>query len=1342
MADPLETLLRECTVRVTGGPMPGAGFFVAPGKVLTCVHVIGDSAALVVRWERDSRPVLEVPVSGRAAVLADRGRPIPALDRDYPDVAVLEVDGLSDHPCVEIDREWPSSEDTFLVFGYPVEGGAVQLTPARLTYRATHGVAPTAYLDLASDTIKPGMSGAAVLNLRTGAVCGVVVASKHPAHPDGALAIPWSAIAADLSEVLDANRVFHLSSRRWDEASAGMPGHKGKFNVYLRALIDWLGRDPWPADLRFGGPVLTPDAIERKLRITAAGADQNRDFDADNLTGRCQRLVILGGPGSGKTWLAKRTARRCAEDALKALAAGKSVDEVELPLYTTCSSLFAAGGDVWEAAVTSALHQLGNLGGSHISAALVESFTKRNKQTVLVIDSLDEAHGSDLRLRQVDTLPWRIVLTSRPASWNNQLVIDEANPSHRIGELQPLRYPDDVESFIRSWYAGHPGWGNDLAGQIARRPDLQQTATVPLILALYCLLGGKEPLPDAKRDLYKRVLKRMLTGRWRGSDDNQPDVDTCLRALRAWAWAGATSHPISRVGTWADDIPTERAQLSAADQDAVDNVAAPLGFPDIDTGKILRRFVHRSIREYLVAEHVAMFPVDQAIEALLSQLWYDPDWEYAAPAAIAMSPERDQLLRGLICRAARSDYVPADLSVIDAGWEFRRLLARVASESSDADWPELAPLINRAREDLARSARVDDLSAARWATSNREARAALLGLLADETDSSEATELADGLVKLGATADDKSQALNSLVRLFRVEEYGREAVGLLRAIRQLAATAEEKKSVREALLGMLSDETKIWRTEWLVDCLVDLDPTAENQSHARAALLALLSAGPHESIVGSLVRLAPTTEDKRQAREALLRLFVSHTDSSASETIVGRFIQLDPTTEDKQQARDALLRRIGEINMGEWPAAQLLSMLVQLAPTQEERRQTRDAVLRLLDIQDIRSPANLADVFLQLEPTTGDKQQARAALQRLLSDGALTAEQFTDRLLQLDPTTDETQQARAALLRSLANERYGWFADSLVRKLIILDPTAEEIGQARGAVLRLLPTGSRSAARSLVDALLKLDPTTEEKQRARGSLLALLTAESDADEATGLARRLLQLDPAEVDMSQAREAMLRLLPRWQDGEVAEASVAMLALLTPTVHDKRQIRAVILGSLSATDDQGAATRLVQGLLQLGPTIEDKHQARHALCRLLEAATNERSLSWVVDLLTTLDLTEEERIQERSALLRVLANELDAYAAARLVNRLVMLELTGDATRAARELVLRSLAADKNGYAARELMGAFVHLNPDISHLSTWHAWAAPPTAELLIAARRNSTTTAWLTALPILSASSA
>src|SRR5262249_17310192 len=52
----------------------------------------------------------------------------------------------------------------------------------------------------------------------TGAVCGVVVASKNAARPDGALAIHWSAVTEDIGEVLAANRDFQLTDLRWQEA--------------------------------------------------------------------------------------------------------------------------------------------------------------------------------------------------------------------------------------------------------------------------------------------------------------------------------------------------------------------------------------------------------------------------------------------------------------------------------------------------------------------------------------------------------------------------------------------------------------------------------------------------------------------------------------------------------------------------------------------------------------------------------------------------------------------------------------------------------------------------------------------------------------------------------------------------------------------------------------------------------------------------------------------------------------------------------------------------------------------------------------------------------------------
>jgi hypothetical protein len=216
------------------------------------------------------------------------------------------------------------------------------------------------------------------------------------------------------------------------------PADQREVTVYLATLIRWLNTDPWPQGTQPAGPTLTPAAIERKLRIADSGdGDGERDLDADDLARQCARLVVLGGPGSGKTWQARRTARLCAEVALNELAAGALPDEVELPLYITCARLSAAPSSdgIRRAVVASALGQLPDLGGSRVIEALRVLFEDRNDApTLLVADSLDEARGADDRIRQADTLPaaWRIVLTSRPASWNRQLAIDNY-PSRQVG---------------------------------------------------------------------------------------------------------------------------------------------------------------------------------------------------------------------------------------------------------------------------------------------------------------------------------------------------------------------------------------------------------------------------------------------------------------------------------------------------------------------------------------------------------------------------------------------------------------------------------------------------------------------------------------------------------------------------------------------------------------------------------------------------------------------------------------------------------------------------------------------------------------------------------------------
>jgi hypothetical protein len=1002
------------------------------------------------------------------------------------------------------------------------------------------------------------------------------------------------------------------------------PAQRGDVAVYLRVLIDWLSTDPWPR--RFDAPVLTPAMIERKLRVVSGNGANGGSHDADELTNRCRRLVILGGPGSGKTWLARRTARRCAEDALEALAAGRSLDEIDLPLYTTCSRLFSASGDIRLAVVSSALDQLGDLGGSRISAAVCAFFTERNLPTLLVIDSLDEARGAEERLRQADTLPWRIILTSRPNAWNDQLSIDGRNDYHRVSELRPLRYPDDVEPFIECWFTHRPQLGSNLVAQIAQRPDLQQAATVPLILTFYCIVGGSAALPKLRRDLYIKVLRRMLTGGWRGRHGNEADMRACLETLRTWAWSGASCDPTSGVGTWIDEFLVGRVALGT-EGDAVDHVAGPIGPVDIDTEKTLRRFAHRSLREHLVAEHVASRSVHEAAEILLPHLWYDRDWEYSAPAALAMHPEHDRLLRELVCRAARTDQMPVDFSVIDAGGEFLRFLARIASESEEADWsPELAEMIGDARVKLARAGYIADVGgAAGWASWNRQARTALLARLARATDGSVVARVATGVVQLAPTRAEQIRTRETLVRLLASQSDGRVASAF-------------------------------------VDCVLQFVPTMEDKQWARHAFLQLL-AHPYSSFVAgqyvrAVVRLSLTTQEKRQSSEALLALLIGQRDDLTAWAVVNGVVELASSADDRRKAGDSLLELLDE-GTPSHVADKLVFGVVQLLSTLEDRRHARAAMLALLGSEtDGRKAAKLADGVIQLDPTPEDQRHARAALLALLVgevDG-WTAAKLADGVIQLDPTPEDQRHARAALLPLLASEANGVVAGTLVHAVIKLVGTPHEQHQVRVALLGILDCHTNApVATAIATGVTELDLTAEDKRQARDKLLALLDRQTHGQIAGQLASGAFRLAATAEDERQSNNALFSWLAGRTEGLTADLIVDSM-IQPDSISIGRHEHPQESNTTTLVIRHIEAFHLVFSVVDFAIRVQEQDQARHALLVLLDCQTDGFVASAIADGVLLLDPTAEDRRQVREALVAFLGCQSESSVVTKLANTL--------------------------------------------------------------------------------------
>ena len=1173
-------------------------------------------------------------------------------------------------------------------------------------------------------------------------------------------------------EAADAGRFAALMSelgRVLDRLPPG-PADERQVTVYLAALIRWLDTDPWPSDTRFAGPALTPAAIERKLRIVSDNGQVEQDLDADDLARQCIRLVIVGGPGSGKTWLARRTARLCAEAALDRLAAGALTDEVELPLYTTCARLSAAppADDIRGAIVASALGQLPDLGGSRIIEALRMLFRERNAPTLLVADSLDEARGADDRIRQADTLPpaWRIMLTSRPASWNRQLAISRDDPYRRTGILRPLRYPDDVEPFITDWYRERPAWAVDLAGQLRERPALWQAATVPLILAFYCIIGGDHPLPSRRADLYAKVIRRMLTGRWRGGGDRDPDLDACLETLRGWAWSAATSDHQSGVGSWADEFPTPRIRTSQDDRDALDHVAPPLGPPDPDTGMTQRRFVHRSLQEHLVAEHVAMrMSAEEAASELLNHIWYDPNWEYSAPATVAMHPRRDQLLRELICRAAGTDHVPADISVIDAQGEFRGFLARIASETSEADWPHrTAEIIGQARVELARSARIYDLGGAEsWATSNQQARQALLGLLSAETYGPSSAWLAFGIAQLNPTPEERRQVRETLLGLLASDQSWGFAA-LLDTMVQLAPTAEDQRQARKALLGLLGETSK-WNAADVVRAVIRLHATAEDKREAREALLGKLSddfdyltAG---TLVDAVVALASTAEDMRESRTALLEMLAHETDDLGAEHLVRGAIQLAPAAADKRHVREALFRLLSGQDGGGWisrqasgwMAADLVDGIVQLALTAGEKRHARETLRGLLTVHVTGTMAatvvaNLVSGMCQLGLAAEDKREARDAVLKALAHetDAEVAAELGELICRLEPTPAEKRRAREALLTSLEHENGAGFPDQLAGLLIQLDPSAADKRQASAALLRLLT--DRVGGWLVVDLpgrIAQLASAPDDKRQAREALIALLANPAYSAVAIHLAGGLIQLHPTAADMLRAREGLLGSLLSPIGILHAGQLVGALNQLDLTAPEKLRARETLLAHLAhlarwAYNPGAEMAQIVAAIAQLDPTAEDKRLARGVLLGDLAgqrfiSGTQVRQL---VDLVVELSPTAQEKSQVCGRLLEMLAERPGGLDTPReLMGGVAVLAATAEDKRHVREVLSGLLARETSSWIGKALADGLTRLEPAVSDLNTWHAWPMAPPGELLAAARQNSTLREWLAALPSL-----
>lgn len=641
--------VRNCTVRIVQTDGGGSGFFIAPRLIATCAHVLFDG----------DRPVpSQLTLSGRTVDVDFRG----VLRAVADDVALISTSTPRDD-FLPVDADLQVG-DRIYAWGFPDdyrEGDSVTVEYEGPT-RTEHPL-----LKLKGGQIRPGMSGAPLVNQRTGRVCGMISRTRDRRSALGGRGIPATTLQS-LVPTLEARRgVGSAVGYGWRQMSSRLALVRDELRTRKVSGSTRLTLD----DLLRPGGILMP------FRAQALGALDHATFDpaAESADTAVRPVLVLAPPGAGKSTFAYtifvRLAQTFIDDPDNQAGGHKVPFFIDLRDYREAANQPGFGSLTWlrerldEVVGTSGLFRWSRISDTAEGGISADAF--------IILDSLDEL----LSGRAVSRMT---AILDRPMFRRANVICCRTQFYDRyLATVGPFGNSDAVElvlpenasinRYVVSYYSVcFPEMADGLAGRFRQRlessPELASVCRVPLRLnmALDLLSPGTDDIP-ADSDLlglYHAYLTGLLHAE-AGKHGSVLMAEQKIRVLEELAWhfydegnMGSTDAPpftdMEFDRFMAQHLPersfNDRSRI--AEDLRTHSVLKVDGsmFSSIQPGTM--SFVHKSFQEYLIARWLYNMMSTSAEHTAVAFRQY-------------MSPEVDEFLKEYLRRTRRT---PRLLSVI------------------------------------------------------------------------------------------------------------------------------------------------------------------------------------------------------------------------------------------------------------------------------------------------------------------------------------------------------------------------------------------------------------------------------------------------------------------------------------------------------------------------------------------------------------------------------------------------------------------------------------------------------------------------------------------------------